>query len=521
LFYAALLIKRVVTLLFLLAFANLAQGQVAKTAQDTAAVRPAKKINIKQADKGFYNKRSAKNRLIGNVIFEHEGALMYCDSAWLFSADNRLEAFQNVRINQGDTLNLWGDYLEYTGNTRQALVTGKVVKLKDKQMTLLTDRLNYNRNENTAYYTTGGRITNDENLLVSKKGYYNSATKMFFFKDSVRLTNPDYKINCDTLNYSSDSRIAYFLGPTTITSDSSYIYCENGQYNTVKDVAQFEENALIYDDHKYLTGDSIYYEKAREYGEAYGNVLIHDTIENYTIRGGYAEYVGLYDSAFVTLEPLYSVADDENDTLHIHGDTLYSIKTIDTLKQSFRLVKVFYKVKFYKNNVQGKCDSLSYSSLDSTIRMYNNPVIWDDSTQITGDTIYMLTKNNKPDTLKVFEHAFMLVQVDSVKDNQVSGKRMVGKFGKEELRKVFVNGNGQTIYYPKEEDGDYIGMNRSVCANLRIDLNDGEVKKIVFLKKPEGKLHPMGLIPQDRRKLDGYFPRFNERPKNKKDLFID
>ena len=487
---------------------------------NTLAQTKRKKITIQQADKGFYNKGSDRNRLIGNVVFEHEGAIMYCDSAWLYGSENRIEAFQNVRINQGDTLNLWGDYLEYSGNTRKALVTGEEVKLKDPEMTLITDRLNYDRNLSLAFYTTGGRITNAENILVSQRGYYNSGNKVFNFKDSVRLTNPDYKIACDTLDYNSESRIAYFLGPTTITSDSSFIYCENGLYNTVADVAQFEKNAKVYDGDTYLTGDSIYYEKLNEYGEAYGNVLIHDTVENYTITGGYGEYSGTSDSAFVTQEPLYSIVDKENDTLHVHGDTLYSVKYLDTLLQTQRLVKIYYDVKFYKSRVQGKCDSLTYNSRDSTFKMYEKPVIWDDSTQITGDTIYMLTKNNKPDTLKVFENAFMLVQVDSTKDNQVSGKRLLGKFNKDELRTVYVNGNGQTIYYPKEEDGDFIGMNRSVSANLRIDLSDGEVKRIVFLKKPEGKLHPMGQIAADQRKLEGYFLRFTERPKNKQELFI-
>ncbi|CAE7317970.1 purA, partial [Symbiodinium sp. CCMP2456] len=253
-----------------------------------------------------------------------KSALMYCDSAWLFSKENRLKAFRNIKINQGDTLFLWGDYLEYEGNTRKALVTGDTVRLEDDEMTLVTDRLDYDRNTNIAYYTTSGVIYNNENVLRSKLGYYNSSSKLFNFKDSVVLTNPDYVMRSDTLDYNSQSRMAYFKGPTTITSDSSFIYCENGKYNTIADVAQFEKNALIYDENKYLTGDSMYYEKHQDYGEAYGNVVIHDTIEDYLITGGYGEYRGATDSTFVTLEPLYSVLDDEGDTLHVHGDTLFS-----------------------------------------------------------------------------------------------------------------------------------------------------------------------------------------------------
>jgi lipopolysaccharide assembly outer membrane protein LptD (OstA) len=182
----------------------------------SAQKKESKQINIRQADKGFYSKSLGKNRLIGNVIFEHEGALMYCDSAWLFSEENRIRAFRNIRINQGDTLFLTGDYLEYSGNTKMAIVTGDEVILRDPEMTLLTDRLELNRETNLAYYYTGGKVSNDENILTSKKGYYNSNTKLFSFKDSVVLTNPRYIMYSDTLDYHSESRISYFKGPSTI-----------------------------------------------------------------------------------------------------------------------------------------------------------------------------------------------------------------------------------------------------------------------------------------------------------------
>lgn len=501
--------RRAISLCLLLVGAFAMSGQTDKAA---------KKIIIRQADKGYYSKADGKNRLIGNVIFEHEGALMYCDSAWLYSADNRIRAFSNVRINQGDTLKLWGDYLTYSGQTRLAVVQGDTVLLKDPEMTLRTDRLNFDRNNDLAYYLNGGHITNAENTLISQTGYYQSRRKEFYFKDSVVLTNPDYVIRCDTLDYNSGSRIAYFRGPTTITSDSSFIYCENGLYNTVADVAQFEQNAKLYDDNKFLTGDSLYYEKHQDYGEAYGHVVIHDTVENYYITGGYGEYRGSTDSAFVTQEPLYSIIDEEGDTTHIHGDTLLSLKQRrDSLE--YRLVKVFFGVQFFRSDLQGKCDSLTYSTLDSTFRMYRKPVVWDDSTQITGDTIYMKTRQNQPDTLWVFENAFMLSQVDSLKQNQVSGKLMIGSFKKGELRKVYVNGNGRTVYYPKEEDGDFIGVNRTECANILIRLQDKQVKKITFLRKSDGKLYRLNEMPPDQRKLPGYLWRFDERPTSKKALF--
>ena len=446
---------------------------------------------------------------------------MYCDSAWLFSDENRLRAFENVRINQGDTLFLSGDYLQYNGNTRLAMVTGEEVILRDPDMTLTTTRLDINRNKHLAYYLQFGEIIDGENTLTSFQGFYETQSKIFHFKDSVVLVNPEYRIESDTLDYNSHTKVSYFRGPSTITSDSSFIYCENGRYNTLSDIAQFNENALIYEDNRFLTGDSIYFEQNRNYGEAWGNVLIHDTVENYLISGQYGEYHGYRDSLFVTQEPLYTLVDEEKDSLFLHADTLISVKRFDSLASEYDLLRAFYKVKFYKSNLQGKCDSLSYASLDSTFKMYNNPILWDDSTQITGDTIYLEMRNDEPDSLKVFPDAFMLSLVDSTKENQVSGIRILGKFKNSELSRVLVSGNGQTIYYPQEEDGDFIGMNRSLCSNILIHLKENEIKRIIFLKKPEGKLYPLENLSGELKFLPGYLNRFEERPDEKRDLFWD
>lgn len=444
---------------------------------------------------------------------------MYCDSAWLFSNTNELKAFNNVHINQGDTIHLWGDYLEYSGNTKIATVTGKEVRLKDKKMELLTDRLKYDRNTDQSYYYTGGEITSEENFLVSRQGFYNSKIKLFQFKDSVVLTNPDYVIESDTMLYNSNSRKAYFHGPTTITSDSSFIYCENGRYNTVKDVAQFEKNAYLYNDNKYLTGDSLYYEKLNEFGEAFNNVLVHDTVENYTITGGYGQYIGKTDSTFVTFDPIYSIKQEE-DTLHISGDTLFSTKVVVDTSNEFRLIKAYHKVKFFKSDLQGKCDSLSYGTQDSTIRMFHDPIVWNDSSQVTGDTIHLTLRNDKLDSLKVFSNAFIVNQADAVNYNQIKGRNMFGKFSNNKLYRVFVNGNGQTIYFPKDKNEGYIGMNRAICSNIIIKLKDNEVSAITFLTKPEAKLHPMSESRGELGKLEGFRDRFDEQPKSKADILI-
>lgn len=150
-----------------------------------------------EMDKAMAN---GAKRLIGNVVFKHAGATMYCDSAYYFSDSNSLDAYNNVYITQGDTLKLWGKYLYYNGNTRLAKITENV-KLVDRETVLKSPYLLYQLGEGIGYYNAGGVITNSNNKLESTEGYYYSKGKYYYFEDSVVITNPDYVIYSDTLKY--------------------------------------------------------------------------------------------------------------------------------------------------------------------------------------------------------------------------------------------------------------------------------------------------------------------------------
>ncbi|MBK7855863.1 MAG: hypothetical protein IPJ79_14125 [Bacteroidetes bacterium] len=206
------------------------------------------KIELIHADFLEGNEEFGKDvrRLIGNVQFKHDSALMYCDSAYLFAITNSLDAFGHVRILQGDTISLTGDLLKYDGNTKTARMFDNII-FRDRKMTLTTQTLNYNLATEVAEYINGGKIVDEENVLVSSSGNYLSKEKKLLFRDSVVLTNPRYVMNTDTLHYFTLTKTAFFYGPCTITStgkDSSVIYCENGWYNTTTEKSYFGKKCL-------------------------------------------------------------------------------------------------------------------------------------------------------------------------------------------------------------------------------------------------------------------------------------
>lgn len=487
----------------------------------TTIAQKKEQIKIIRADVLIGTKKDGQTaqRLIGDVQFKHQNALMYCDSAYFYKNTNSIDAFGSIRINQGDTLNLYGDFLHYDGNEKLATVTGKEVRLVSPDFILVTDRLLYDRANNIATYTTGAVIEskNDSNVLESVRGDFYANLSLFLFKKDVVLTNPEFQMNSDTLRYFTNTEIVNFLGPTTIVSDSNFIYCETGWYDTKKDQSQYYNNAYIISDGKRLEGDTLYYDRNLGFGKADYNVQITDTVENVIISGEHGRIFEKKDSAIVTDNSLLTQLFD-GDTLYMHADTFKVYKALNGDQFLF----AYYGVKIFKSDLQGTCDSISYSISDSTIRMFYKPVLWSAENQLTADTIDIRTKNNKIHSLYLDRKAFIISEIDTLRYNQIKGKNMTGYFSEGKLKTIFVKGNGQTTYYGQDDDEKFIGVNVAESSDIRIVLGEKSIESITFINKPKAKMHPIGeLDPVFDLRYPGFKWLISDRPLNKESLFRD
>lgn len=452
-------------------------------------------------------------RLVGNVRFQHEDVYMTCDSAWYFSEQNMVQSYSNVHLWQGDTLDLYGDYLKYSGNTKMANVRRNVL-LIDNENRLTTEYIDHDFGNNLAYYIGGGRIINGNNTLESRQGYYYTEEKLFFFKDSVVVINPDYTMYSDTLKYNTITEVSYFLGPTDIISEENYIYCENGWYDTQKNISQFNKNAYLENEGKILKGDSIYYERETGLGKAFYNVELIDTSQNLVLQGNAAIYFEQTEYAMLTDSALM-IQINESDSLYVHADTLLSVP--DTLPER-RILKAYYRVKFFREDIQGKCDSLVYTDIDSVFRFFGEPVLWSEENQLTAQNIELYTKNQKMDRLEMLNSAFIISLEDSVKYNQIKGRNMTGYIQDNQLYRIDVDGNSQTIYYARDGE-EYIGANKAESSNLKIFFQENKIHKIVFLPNTDGTFYPLEKFGTTVSKLEGFKWLGNFRPINKNDVF--
>jgi lipopolysaccharide export system protein LptA len=487
------------------------------SALDALCQKPTK-ITIKQADFAKYSKALGENvyRALGNVIFEHEGALLYCDSAWMNDSSNSLQAFGNIHIRNSDTLNLYGKKLNYDGNTRIAEVIDNV-KLIDRQSVLTTNRLFFDRNTQIASYITGGKIVSKDNTLTSKKGYYHTDVKQAFFRENVVMKNPKNTMNSDTLMYNTVTDIVYFYGPTIIRSDNvkNYIYCENGWYNTNTDISRFSKNALIVNGDQRMTGDSIFYDKKVDFGRAYQNIIITDTVNNLVIHGNYSEYSKAKGYSMITGKAM-AIVIDAKDSLYLHADTLYN--TFDK-EQKTKDLFAYYHAKFYRNDLQGASDSMLYRFTDSTILLYKKPVLWSDNNQLTSDSIHILTSKKEITKFMLYSAAFIISKDSTVSYNQIKGKNMTGFFKDNHLQRIDVYSNAETIYFVREDDKSLIGINKAVAGNMHIYLKDRKIEGITYLENPTATLYPEKDIELRDRILKDFEWHGQQRPMNKEQIF--
>ncbi|MGK0383456.1 MAG: hypothetical protein ACJAVL_000180, partial [Bacteroidia bacterium] len=306
-----------------------------------------------------------------------------------------------------------------------------------------------------------------------------------------------------------------FLGPTTIISDENTILCNYGWYDTELDIAQFSDKATVYTSDQSILGDSLYYNKKHGYGLALGNVVVSDTAQDIILTGEKAKYYEVGNMVLLT-DSAMMIQDMGADSLFLHSDTLLSI--IDTIIDR-RILFAFHHAKFFKPDMRGKCDSLVYSYADSTIRMYRHPILWSDENQLTADSMWIQNRNNRIDKLYMKENSMIISEEDSAMFNQIKGRYMTGYFKEQKLNRVYVEANGETIYYAGEDGGTPDNVNKAKASNLVIRIEENKVKEIIFLTQPDAILYPLNLINLSDMKLDGFNWRIEDRPEKVEDIF--
>ncbi len=489
-----------------------------------------KRVKLKHADvgKGGVKDGARIDRFIGNVEFVQNNTTIYCDSAIFYKSKNTIEAYGKIRITEGDSVTVTSSALTYDGNSKTAFLRRNVVFTKLGIATLYTDFLDYDRKKNEARYFNGGKLVDSNNTLTSKKGYYAIPTNMASFKTDVVGVNPDYTLNADTLQYNSKTKIIYFRSHTTVigSKEGETAVYESGIYDTNKKLSTLNDGVIETKSYR-MNGLAYYLDDVKKFYKAKGKVVMTSKEENTIIYGDDGDYdkakgvTKVYGHAYV------AKIDTDLDTLFISADTLVSIENDDPKKKA---LLAYNHVKIFKADMQGKSDSLVYTTADSTLYFYSDPVLWTSGNQMTADSIRILLKGRGVDKVYLVANSFVISE-DTLKNyNQIKGRLMIASFNGQTITNVTVQGNGESLYYAlqepekdKKKDIDKkevhkplptytMGMNKIICSNMKLNFKEGKINNISFYIKPDASFIPPHELEEGDTRLKGFKWRLVEKP---------
>ena len=500
------------------------QGRIRPTVPTANRYQPGK-VFLEHADRLSLDSRNPDYQVLnGNVLFRRGDMFMSCDSAYFYDKIGSLQAFGSVKMEQGDTLFVFADELNYDGPTELAILyanPGKKVRLINRDVKLETDIFQYDMGIDLGYYEVGGVLTDKQNRLESLQGEYSPTTKDAVFSTGVVLTSPSENdtlmMYTDTLLYSTATHIAEIICPTEIVGKDGVIYSSSGIYNTNTGSSDLYDRSTVKTSNgNTLTGDTLFYDRNKGYGEAFGDMVLVDSAHQSTLKGDYGFYNELTDSAFVTGRAL-AMEYSRVDTLFMHGDT---IQAYTLHEDSTHVTNVYHKVRFWRVDVQGICDSLSFHERDSVLYMYRHPIVWSGKRQIFGNEINLHLNDSTVDWALLPDFGFMAEHVEEELYNQLSGKVMKAFFEDSDLKHLDVDGNVIAIMVPQENDSTYNKIVNMESSFLKADFNKRAIERAVIWPEVTGNVTPLFLA----KKSIFYQPKFkwyeSVRPKDKDDIFV-
>ncbi|MBL7818217.1 MAG: LPS export ABC transporter periplasmic protein LptC [Saprospiraceae bacterium] len=510
----------------------------------------------------------------GNVVLKQgDSTSIFADSMTFRGATRIADLYSNVILVNGEK-KLFTQKLNYNLNTKVATYNTKStladprtqltskrgsynvatnqaffkeqVLVVDKDFDLKTDTLKFDTKNNIATFLAPTLIyMKDSAQFYTEGGYYDLQKDNAEFNRSPQYKKKSQIALADTMLYDGKTTIITLKGHATTEDADKKAHANTIIYNRKTEESQLRGNAHFEDDKQNVDSDTILYSgKTKTYatrgrskiinegkfleadfvdfdskdsvGIAKGNVFWQDTSAKTTLRCDSMAYDQRRDyiKAGGGRPILTSLID--NDTLWLRADTIITFKPNPA--DTFRTMLAYYKVRMYKKNFQSVCDSLSYTQQDSLFRFFKDPIIWSDTSQLTADTMRMLLKDKKLDRVYMRNNGFIINSKDEVYFNQIKGRDITAFFENDDLRRMNVDGNAESVYYVLDDAQAYMSVNKMVCSSMIVQFGDNKVESIRFFTQPKATMTPMKQADHDALKMKGFKWDEKRRPKGLKDL---
>ncbi len=518
-----------------------------------------------------YSGQSRKTTLYDEVVLSDGKQKLFTDKLD-YNLDTKIGEYHTGATLEGENTNLKSTHGYYHTETKQAYFKGNV-EVVDSNFALTADTLHYDTEKQISYFHGPTNIETDDKKIYCEAGFYNSAENYAEFEQNVKFKGENQYATSDKIIYDGDKDEVYFEGKTNFQDENRIIESGDAYYDSERKISQFRNNVKIADSTQVIYADSLDYYEEREFTKAWGDVVIQsrerdiwaDSLQYDEKKGtgiAWGEVVMIDSTQSIWADQIEYGNDQSNataegkvliinreqeviidceratyndstayihatgrplmrtlvdaDTLYLAADTLRSFKPDP--QQDERTLIAVQNVRVYKSDFQAVSDSLVYSTVDSVFQFYDDPVVWSDTSQFSADTILIFQRNNEVQKINLDGNAFIINVTDDSYYNQIKGKNIYTKFDSNEVRLMDVKGNGQTIYYIRDDKNAYIGVNKTACSDMLIYFGDNTVEQIKFYKQPDANITPMRQANHSTLRLDGFNWSEKERPKSPFDV---
>ncbi len=517
----------------------------------------------------------------GNVVIIQNDTVSIFGDDLFYDGDSLFAYIKSkvVLVNDGDQL--FTEYLEYDLRAKKAYYKDRALlrsdksELKSKKGTydlaantvhfeervtidgedfyMVTDTLDFDTKNEIAVWNTPAVIDQDTAKIYSKKGRYEIKSKKAEFVGDAQYQKKDVVATADKIVYEGIKKDVYMYGQAKYISAQDTAYADTILYNDPSQLINLNGHALfknksnkaegksitydkkndgfklagrgqIQDSTTTLIADDLDYNKLTKKGKASGKVIWQDTSAHTTLQSDSLDIDGGQDyfAAKNKIGKPILATEVDDDTIFISALLIKRqrvIHQVDSIKSDTSTVIIGDKeVEIYKKDLQGVADSMTYSQKDSLFTLFEDPVLWTDTTQMTGDTIKIFMKNKKVDHLDIKNNGLIITSEDLIYFNQIRGNTIVGTFKDKTIDHMKVNGTAQCIYYMLDDDKAYIGVNQTDCSLIIFKFENKKIKNIRFYSEPKSVLSPMDKIDHETIKLKGFKWQLERRPMSLEDL---
>jgi len=423
-----------------------------------------------------------------------------------------------------EAFELKSDSLVFQVEQKTVLFTGPTVIVTDSARIYCEDGF-YDTDNGLAEFAQNAQYVKRDQVASADRIRYNDQTTVYelegraFVRDSQRVARAEF------IRYQETDEDIYLRGNARYQDENQDIAAEQISYIGATGTYATRGRSVVSDPPQILQADRIDYleqEDDKGSGKASGNVVWQDTSAQLTILSDSALYRKQDDYLKAINGPrgrpeLITVAD--GDSLFLAADTLIGQRADTLPADSSRLLLAYHDVRIFKSDLQALSDSLTYDTGDSLFVFFDDPVIWSDTSQFTADTILLRLRNEEIHRIYLRGNAFIMNISDGQFYNQIKGKYIEARFRENELYRMNVDGNAETIYYVKDDEGGYVGVNKTICSRMEVYFGANEVDRIKFIRQPDSSLTPMDQADHAKLRLDGFRWMTEQRPQSRLDLF--